>query len=141
MEKLFDRCLCGTIIPRDELQMRHSGENGVTYTSTLCKSCLDSYKEAARVVCKACLRLQGFLEPTKCRDGFEYERGKHYHINGCPQCKPGVFRTPVIEHESWLRVRRMAVKHDLDLVQEIEQKSLQSDREFRKVRSDLNPNA
>ena len=138
MEVLFEQCVCGTVIPRDQLQMRHSGENGVSYTSMLCKSCLETYKDAARIVCCSCLRLQGFMEPTQCADGFKYEATRHYHIRGCPQCKPGIFRTPVLEHEAWLRTRSIAVKTNLDLVQEIEQKTLQAERDFRRVRAELN---
>lgn len=138
MEVLFERCVCGTVIPRDQLQMQHSGEKGVSYTSMLCKSCLETYKDAARIVCRDCLRLQGFMEPMQCNDGFKYEAKQHYHIQGCPQCKPGLFRTPVLEHEAWLQMRRIAIKPNLDLVQEIEQKTLQAEREFRKVRAELN---
>ena len=117
--------------------MEHSGDRGVTYTSTLCPSCLDTYKDAARIVCRKCLRLQGFSAPTKFKDGFEFKPGSHYHIDGCPQCVPGKFKTQVIEHAAWLRDRRIAAKMDLDLIQEIEQKLLQGQREVRRVRADL----
>lgn len=137
MEVLFGRCVCGKVMPRDQLRMQHSGGGGVAYTSMLCPSCLDTYKDAARIVCRACLRLQGFMEPMKCKDGFEYERGKHYHINGCPQCVSGLFKTPILEHEAWLKARRIAVKPDLDLVQEIEQKTLQGVREVDRIRSEF----
>jgi hypothetical protein len=141
MEVLFERCLCGTVIPRSELQMQHSGgpnNGGVGYTSMLCKNCLDQYKDACRIVCVACLRLQGFVEPTRCPDGFFYEKGKHYHIRGCPQCKPNITHTKVLEHEAWLQANRIASKTNLDLVQEIEQKALQAQREYAKVRDEFN---
>ncbi len=137
-EKHFARCVCGKVMPREDLRMEHSGPNGVSYTSFLCKSCLDNYKDAARIVCKACLRLQGFLEPSTAKDGFTYEKGKHYHINGCPQCKPGIYCTPVLEHEAYLAAKKIASSKDLDLIQHIEQKALQGQQEFRRVRSELN---
>ena len=77
------------------------------------------------------------MEPTKFADGFEFERGKHYHIRGCPQCVPGKFKTPVLEHEAWLKARKIELKTNLDLVQEIEQKVLQGEREVRRIRADL----
>jgi hypothetical protein len=77
------------------------------------------------------------MSPTKYADGFEFKPSQHYHINGCPQCRPGLFKTAILEHEAWLKARRVAVKADLDLVQEIEQKTLQGEWEFRKVRSEL----
>ena len=138
MEVLFGRCVCGKVMTREELKMEHSGVGGVTYTSMLCPSCISTYKEAARIICRSCLRLQGFMSPVKYADGFEFKPNQHYHINGCPQCRPGIFKTAILEHEAWLKARRLAVKTELDLVQEIEQKTLQGEREFRRVRSELN---
>lgn len=118
--------------------MEHSGPGGVAYTAFLCQDCITNHADMSRIVCIKCLRLQGFITPQKTADGFEYVKRGHYHIDGCPRCVPGKFETPVIEHRWWLRQRGAAVKRDLDLVQEIEQKSLQAEKEVDNVRQALN---
>lgn len=122
------RCVCGKLLRVDELVVRrHSGVRN--YAEALCLDCRQSFARHARVVCLRCDKLQGFLEP--CTDkvtGFEMKPGGHYHIDGCPSCS-GKLRTPILEHEAFCKAMNIPTRVDLDLLQEVEQKNLQTETE------------
>ena len=130
-------CLCGKFLRVDEhIQRWHSGV--VNYDETLCDSCRKEFTDTARIVCLGCKRLQGFVKPGKERTGFEFVTKHHYHIAKCPQCAPSASSTPVLEHEQWCRHRKIPTKPNWDLVQEIEQKTLQGVRAADKLREEIN---
>jgi hypothetical protein len=131
------RCLCGKMLQVTEHVRRwHSGV--VNYDETLCGDCRKEFADKSRIVCLGCKSLQGFVSPTTEKTGFKFEGRKHYHIEKCPRCKPGIVATPVLEHESWCRHRRFPLKPNWDLVQEIEQKSLQGVKMADKLRAEIN---
>lgn len=133
----YSRCLCGklTAVGSHESGRKYSGI--VNYTSELCSSCEDTYKSAARIVCVKCKRLQGFMPAQQTKEGFRFEEGKCYHIDGCPQCVNGLYSTPVLEYASFLRKKGIAVKQDLDLLQEIETKRLQVGAEAARMTAEV----
>lgn len=131
------KCLCGKMLKVSEHVKRwHSGV--VNYDETLCDDCRKNYAETARIVCLSCKTLQGFVNPTKEKTGFEFVSKRHYHIAKCPKCDPSITATPVLEHEQWCKHRRIPVKPNWDLVQEIEQKTLQGKVEADKLRAEIN---
>lgn len=129
------RCLCGKAVQQAGSRKLHSGV--VNYSELLCGDCRKDYAEMARIVCCQCKRLVGFVKPDIDRvTKFEFRRGAHYHVIGCPSCAK-TNKTPVVEHEQWCRVRGIPTVENLDLVQEIEQKRLRIERAADKLRVDL----
>lgn len=132
----FRRCLCQALIPTLSHSKRcYSGL--VNYDVALCDDCTKNFADYCRIVCLACRSLQGFLKPYRAVDGFVYERGKHYHIYGCPRCDSSITATPVLEHERFRIERLGRSEPDRDLVQEIEQKNLRAQREIDTLRASL----
>jgi hypothetical protein len=130
-------CLCGKFLRVDEhIRRWHSGV--VNYDETLCGDCRKDYGETARIVCLGCKRLQGFVNPHKASTGFQFVTKQHYHIAKCPKCDPNITATPVLEHEQWCRHRKITTKPNWDLVQEIEQKTLQGKAAADKLRAEIN---
>lgn len=132
----FKSCLCGKMLKSDEHVKRwYSGV--VNYDDILCQDCRALYGDMARIVCIGCKRLQGFFAPGRESTGFQFERRKHYHIVKCLNCDPAASATSVIEHEHFCRSRGIPTKVNLDLLQEIEQKTLQGQRDADKLRAEL----
>lgn len=134
---LFRECLCSKLIPSAGNYVR--GYSGiVNYDEILCPDCRREFSGHARVVCLRCKSLQGFMSPYRDKvTGFEMRGGQHYHIDGCPKCINGVAATPILEHVRHCRARGLVIRQDLDILQEIEQKSLQGQREVDKLRAEL----
>jgi hypothetical protein len=131
----FKSCLCGKMLKSSEHVKRwYSGV--VNYDDVLCQDCRKTYGDMARIVCIGCKRLQGFIGPHRATTGFQFERRKHYHIGACPKCDNAA-ATPVLEHEQFCRTNGIATKTNLDLVQEIEQKTLQGRLAADKLRAEL----
>lgn len=133
----FGPCLCGKLLPTREYQKKYYS-GFINFTGILCSDCLANFKGHSRIVCVGCRRLMGFFEPQRDRSGFVFERDKCYHIAECPKCNNDVRATPVMELERYYREQHMRTDADQDIVQEIEQKRLQGEREADKLRSDFN---
>lgn len=142
----FAPCLCGKLLNVIDVQRKwHSGRwngdtqisPGVNYTDLLCDDCRKEFDRWPRIVCLGCRRLMGFVKPGKESTGFEFEMDRHYHIENCPQCKPKVKATPVLEHEKFCRVNGIRTSTNQDLVQEIEQKTLQGEEQTAKMRAEF----
>lgn len=130
------RCVCGKLLKVIETTSRwYSGI--VNYDETLCRDCRKEFEDKPRIICLGCKTLQGFMEPQRAKTGFVFERRKHYHIEKCPKCEPLISATPILEHELFCRERKIVTVKDLDLVQDIEQKTLQGKREADKLRREL----
>jgi hypothetical protein len=131
------RCMCGRMLRADEDARRwYSGV--VNYDEMLCDSCRKDYGDKARLVCLGCKSLQGFMDPQRAKTGFVFEGKKHYHLGRCISCAPDIKATAVLEHERWICARGMVSKVNLDLLQEIEQKTLQGVAEVDKLRQEIN---
>lgn len=134
---LHKKCLCSKLVPSvGNFVRRHSGV--VNYDEILCPDCRREFQGFARVVCLRCKSLQGFMSPYRDKvTGFEMRGGQHYHIDGCPKCVNGVAATPILEHVRHCRARGVVTRQDLDILQEIEQKTLQGQREAATLRAEL----
>jgi len=143
-------CLCGKLLPILEWQRKwHSGrwvggkciEPGINYTDLMCEDCRVEFKNWPRIVCIGCRSLMGFYKPGKQATGFEFKKDGHYHILDCPKCNPGVKATAVLEHEQFCKVNKIPTTTNQDLLQEIEQKLLQAEREAAKMRAEFQSSA
>ena len=131
------RCICEKMLTVNEHTTRwYSGI--VNYDETLCGDCRRNFKGHARIVCLGCKSLQGFMKPQTAKTGFKFEADRHYHIEVCPRCRPDKYATQVLEHEQFCRARRVVTVANLDLIQEIEQKTLQGVAAADKLRQEIN---
>ena len=139
-------CLCGKLISVLEHQSKwHSGRwskgkcfsPGINYTDLLCEDCAKEFKGWPRIVCLGCKSLMGFYKPGKQPTGFVFETGRHYHIKECPKCNPDVRATTVIEHEQFCDGNKVVTNTNQDLLQEIEQKILQGEKDTDTLRAKL----
>lgn len=146
----FGPCLCGSLLEVRVWQRKfHSGrwhdgncvEPGVNYTDLLCDDCRRQFKSYPRIVCLGCRSLMGFVTPGKEKTGFEFVRNRHYHIVECPRCNPHAVATAVLEHEKFCKERGIPTQTNYDLLQEIEQKTLQGKAAADKLRAEFDSSA
>lgn len=142
----FEPCLCGTLLDyMTGAKKWHSGRfskgkqiaDGINYTAVVCDDCTKEYKGMSRIVCLGCKSLMGFYKPGKQQTGFIFERDRHYHILSCPRCDQESSATPVIEHENFCKENGIPTDTNKDLLQEIEQKTLQGKRDADKLRAEF----
>lgn len=143
----YGECLCGKLLPAVEHTKKwHSGRwdagkqltPGVNYTALLCSDCEKEFRTWPRIVCLTCRSLMGFYKPGRQSTGFEFEKGRHYHILDCPRCTPARVSTPVLEHERFCAANKIPTQTPHDLLQEIEIKILQGEKEAAKLRAAFN---
>ena len=143
----YAACLCGKLLAVAEWSKKwHSGRwekgkqvvPGINYTDLLCEDCRREFADWPRIVCVSCRAIMGFFKPGKQSTGFVFEKHRHYHILDCPKCKPGRSSTPVLEHEKFCAVNKIKTVTPHDLLQEIEIKILQAERDAAKLREDFN---
>ena len=140
-------CLCGKLLDVATWTRKwYSGHKatpdspavpGVNYTDLLCEDCRKNYQGLSRIVCLGCRSLTGFFKPGKQATGFVFERNRHYHIADCPTCVPARRSTPVLEHERFCRANGIPTSTNPDLLQEIETKVLQGERDAANLRKEF----
>jgi len=69
--------------------------------------------------------------------GFRFAQGTCYHVAECPLCQPNLFALPVLEHVRFCREQGIPTTIDKDIVQESEQKLLQTQAEAAKLAIEL----
>ncbi len=141
-------CLCGKLLDAEQwTQKWFSGVTakngkvltpGINYTALLCADCRKEFVGMPRIVCLGCRSLMGFYKPGKQSTGFVFERFKHYHITDCPRCNPARASTPVLEHDRFCLLNKIPTRTNPDLIQEIEIKTLQGQRDAAKLKEELN---
>lgn len=141
----YEPCLCGKLLDVAQWERKwHSGrfhksqmiERGINYTDLVCEDCRKEWHNWPRIVCLGCRSLMGFYKPGKQATGFEFEKGRHYHILDCPRCNPTRRSTPVLEHEQFCRAHGIKTTTNYDLLQEIEQKILQAEDTAARLRAE-----
>lgn len=142
----YEPCLCGKLLDATTHTRKwHSGRweggkqisPGVNYTTVMCADCSKEFDEWPRIVCVGCKTLMGFIKWGRQSTGFVFEKGRHYHIADCPKCNPKRQSTPVLEHDHFCRQNRVNTVTPLDLLQEIEEKTLQGKRDAAKLKESL----
>jgi len=115
----------------------------VNYDATLCRECQSGWAGYSRIVCVKCHRLVAFMKPRREPCGFTYKQEFSYHVRHCPTCHPTTADgrpspgASVMEYEMYCRDQKLAIKPNEDLIQEIEQKSLQAEAEATKMLANL----
>lgn len=129
-------CLCGKLILASEHSAaRHSGV--VNYQECLCPDCRSEFEQFVRVICIGCKSLQALQKPHRAKTGFVFEPRVHVHVEYCTTCRPEATHAPALEHLRFCRAKGIPTNADADIVQEVEQKSLQGKAEASKMRIEL----
>jgi hypothetical protein len=140
----YEPCLCGKLLDTTVwLKKWHSGRweggkqltPGINYTALLCEDCEKEFRDWPRIVCLSCRSLMGFYKYGRQATGFVFEKNRHYHIVDCPRCLPSRRSTPVLEHERFCAANKIKTMTPHDLLQEIEIKLLQAEREAARLRA------
>lgn len=77
---------------------------GVCHASdNICKECQRMVPKHALVVCLGCKAVVARMAPTTLKSGFRIEPLKIYHTDRCPNCKPDVASSRIIEAELFYR--------------------------------------
>lgn len=91
-------CACRKIkIHVSEIQYHWSGV--CQASDAMCKECQRMVPKHALVVCLGCKAVVARMAPTKLKSGFQIEPRKIYHTDKCPNCRPGVESSKIIEAE------------------------------------------
>lgn len=73
---------------------------GICHASdTICRECQRMVTKHALVVCLGCKAVVARMPPSVLKSGFRIEARKIYHTDACPNCKPGVTSSKIIEAE------------------------------------------
>lgn len=72
-------------------------------SDSICKECASLVPKHALVVCLGCKAVVARMAPTILKSGFRIETLKIYHTDCCPNCKPGVESSKLIEAELFSR--------------------------------------
>lgn len=104
-------CVCGKNIPVSVLPIVNSGVLNVTYN--VCPSCKKDVDELAHLVCTTCKSTVGHIYPNREPTGFEFRKGKFYHIGTCPQCNPKEKgKADIVEKVLFFRMNNIPTKSD-----------------------------
>ena len=83
-------------IPVSEVRRINTGV--LEAIDTTCKECLKEVHDLSIVVCCRCKRVVSrftpFRDPT---NGFQFQKGKAYHVESCPRCEAGITESVIIE--------------------------------------------
>lgn len=88
---------CKAMIPESEVRTYVTGI--VTARDTLCRDCERLVPTHALVVCVGCRVVVARMAPETLDSGFRIKPLTIYHTEACPNCKPGVQVSKIIEAE------------------------------------------
>lgn len=100
----MDNCACGKKVPVTTFPMMHSGV--VQFPNNICPGCKEAEKldrETARIICVRCRKVVARLKPVKEKNGFIYQAGRTYHSDACPECKPNLTESQIVEKVIYMR--------------------------------------
>lgn len=85
------KCLCSkkNINPGEIRVATHI--DGVRLLDRTCDECRGLVTDFARIYCLGCKELLLHRKPAKLSNGFEYIRGRRYHVKDCPKCNSAHF--------------------------------------------------
>lgn len=94
----LDKCACGNNVPVTMFKQMNSGV--VQFSNNICPGCKEAEKldkETARIICIHCKKVVARLKPVKEKNGFVYQAGRTYHSDACPECKPDLTESQIVE--------------------------------------------
>lgn len=89
-------CACKKVVELQGLKVRDSGVT--MYLDNICEGC-PGLREKSVIVCvgPGCRQVVAHLDPCVDKEGFRFEKGRVYHTDACPTCKPNLKSAVVIE--------------------------------------------
>lgn len=89
-------CACGKKrISLEEVAWHNTGV--CRAIDTMCRECREQLPTHALVVCVGCKAVAARMAPCLLKSGFRIEPRKIYHTEACPNCRPDVKVTSIIE--------------------------------------------
>lgn len=67
----------------------------------VCRSCWQTYRDCAKLVCNKCQVVICRILPKKLDNGFEIKPNTVLHSNYCNICRPGLQVSDIIEIKHW----------------------------------------
>lgn len=68
-----------------------------------CTECRKTAAGTVPIVCVRCKSVMMRIEPFKDADGFEFEKGKAYHVDACPDCSKELNSAMVVEKKIFIK--------------------------------------
>lgn len=107
-------CACGHSKPVSEFGIVNTGLTDAVYN--VCKGCEKQVGELSHLCCLGCKSTVGHMYPHKAPTGFNFSKGKYYHIKECGFCakdkKKG--KADVLEHVVFCKKNNIPTKSDPD---------------------------
>ncbi len=106
-------CACGKQKPVSDFKVVSSGIAEVVYN--VCASCEKDLGELAHLCCLGCKSTVGHMYPHKANTGFEFKKGRFYHIQECGFCtknKNKKGKADVLEHVVFCKKNNIPTKSD-----------------------------
>ena len=79
-------CACKKFKPAVDFPLYDTGQ--MQAFNTVCRGCEKQWAPFARIICKNCRIPAMFVLPHKDDKGFEFVKGRSYHVTVCPNCDP-----------------------------------------------------
>ena len=92
---------CRKLIPQSAIRYYATGV--CTASDSLCDACAGLAPQHALIVCIGCKAVVARIAPERLKSGFQIESRKIYHTEKCPNCKPLVTSSTIIEAELFYR--------------------------------------
>lgn len=87
--------MCGRKLHLSEI--RHYNTGVVNASDALCPECSRNFPKHSCIVCVRCCAIVARIPPMRMKSGFVIKPNTFYHTQACPNCKPGVRTTDIIE--------------------------------------------
>ena len=99
-----DKCVCNKNVQVTEFPLLNTGV--IVCCNNVCPGCKAGVKhdnETARIVCVRCKKVVARLKPSKDKTGFRYVAGQTYHSDACPECKPNLTESQIVEKVIYMK--------------------------------------
>lgn len=81
-------CACEKRVLLSEFQILNTGL--VAVVDNVCPGCRSAVQEMAIIACPRCRAVVGRMPAHKDKTGFEFVKGRIYHVDCCPKCEPEI---------------------------------------------------
>lgn len=91
------RCACGKKNIRCEEIRYHNSQFVKGITDNICGECLLAVKKHAVIACVRCKAVVARIAPERYKTGFVIKPNGVYHTGACPNCRPNLMSSILIE--------------------------------------------
>jgi len=98
--------LPGTIVPCLLCKKPFLMRKYIGAADQICGECWNTYKDAAKIICKQCKIVICRITPKILDNGFHIKPSMLLHCDHCNICKPGLKKSTIIEIANWEKYLR-----------------------------------